>query len=90
MPTLVKTDPRLKQVQTPAADQEVKSLLNKNREVIIITVNGDDDGDANLAVYTKLAKSGGVLSNYLEQVLKNLLRVKNDEPCSQTQAATGS
>jgi hypothetical protein len=80
------SDPRLRKVRTPLASPEARKLLKDHKEAIVITVNPDmkGDGEVNLAVYTKLANEGGVLATYLEQVLKNLMRTRNDKQAHRT------
>lgn len=93
MTTTTKDDPRLRKVRTPAAGPDVKRILKTHKEAIVITVDPEPgtDGEANLAVFTKLAKKNGVLSSYLEQVLTNLLRNKHGKQPHRTgEAPTGA
>ncbi len=80
------SSPRLRKIKTPPASQEIRKLLKDHKEIIVITANPDqqDTGEANLAVYSKLADKKGVLAAYLEQVLANLLRIRHGKQAHRT------
>lgn len=67
---------RLKPVRTPPTSPSIKKIFKDHREAIVITAD-PDGGEANVAVFTKLSNEDGVLAACLEQILANLLRVKN-------------
>ncbi len=93
MATTTKGDPRLRKVRTPPASPEVRKILKSHKEAIVIVADPEpgSDGEANLAVFTKLAKKDGVLASYLEQVLTNLLRSKHGkQPHCAGKAPTGA
>ncbi len=84
---------RLRQIRTTSASWAIRSILSNHKEVIIITIDDEPEtiSESNLTVFTKLADADGVMSTYLEQVLTNLLRTKDDKKSyCESQAAIDS
>lgn len=61
---------------------DVMNLLSNHREALIITAD-PDEGESNIAVFTKLLDEKGVITPMLIDLLKNLLSsVKRNGQCS--------
>jgi len=58
---------------------EVTKLLKKYKEVLVIYVKDlpSDEGEPNVAIFSKLASKDSVLTNYLDELLKNLLKMRH-------------
>jgi hypothetical protein len=72
--------PRLTTVNPQPPTQDVAKLIDAHREALIILVNPDAEGEFNLAVFSKIANRGGVLSSYLSTLLENLKRTSRHGP----------
>lgn len=84
------SDPRLQKVKTDPAGPAVEQLFKENAEIIVITVNPGAGGEYDLAIYQKVADQGSVLTPYLGQVLKRLVKIHEPKPRSRPQTTVSS
>jgi hypothetical protein len=73
------TEARIVRTEEQVPTQDVKDVLQRHEEALVIVVDRDSgsEGESNVAVFSKLLDEHGVLSPLLANILQNLLETQD-------------
>ena len=73
------TEAQLKQTEEQEFPEDIKRLLERHREVLVIAVNPDADAESEfkIASFTKILDEKSILAPFLADLLSNLLKSNN-------------